>query len=419
MGLGTAIGVRETASSCIRRYFDSAAERSGIHPEMRRLLSVPFRELTVEIPLRRDDERLQLFRGYRVQHNGVRGPVLGPVRFQPGLEIDVSRAAAESMTWRCAVANVPFGGASGGLACDPGQLSRGELERLTRRYTARVHHVLGIYQDVCMPGPNADSEVMTWIGDEYSTLQKGTVSAVLGKSVQAGGLPKREKLTARALAALVVRSAQENGAPPSGLHVAVQSLDRSALETALALANMDCVIVGLAEERGGLRCSTGIDMSALALHVRQTGCLGGFEGAAETTEVHSLECDALVVAGPECTLNDSVASRIQARLVVEASELVITPAAERTLASRDVAVVPDLVGASGGVIAAHAEWSNNVQHVSSESELERLQHEIETGVLRAYDHVCERSRRERISMHLAAYCSAIERVARSERLRVA
>jgi glutamate dehydrogenase (NAD(P)+) len=417
MRLGTAIGVRETASSCIRRYFDVAAERLGIHPEMRRLLSVPFRELTVEIPLRRDDQRLQLFRGYRVQHNGVRGPVLGPVRFQPGLEIDVLRASAESMTWRCAVGNVPFGGASGGLACDPGQLSRGELERLTRRYTARVHHVLGIYQDVCLPGPNSDSEVMTWIGDEYSTLQKGTVSAVLGKSVQVGGLPKREKLTARALAALVVRCAQENGAPITGLRVALQSPDCTAFETALALAQMDCVIVGLAEERGGLRCSTGIDMSALALHLRQTGSLLGFEGAAETAEVHTLECDALVVAGPECMLNDSAASRIQARLVVEASELVITPAAERTLASHDVAVVPDLVGASGDVIAAHVEWSNNVQHVSSESQ--RLQHEIENGVLRTYEHVCDRSRRERISMHLAAYCSAIERVARSERLRVA
>jgi glutamate dehydrogenase (NAD(P)+) len=419
MGLGTAIGVRETASSCIRRYFEAAAERLGIHPEMRRLLSVPFRELTVEIPLRRDDERLQLFRGYRVQHNGVRGPVLGPVRFQPGLEIDVLRASAESMTWRCAVANVPFGGAAGGLACDPGQLNRGELERLTRRYTARVHHVLGIYQDVSMSGPNADSEVMTWIGDEYSTLQKGTGAAVLGKSVQAGGLPERDKIKGRAAAALTVRSAQENGAPVSGLRVAVQSLDCSAFETAVALAQMDCVIVGLAEERGGLRCSTGIDMLALALHLEQTGSLNGFEGAAETTDVHTLDCDALIVAGPECVLNDSAASRIQARLVLESSELVITPSAERTLASRDVVVIPDLVAASSDVIAAHAEWSNNVQQVSSESQGQRLQHEIETGVIRAYEHISERSRRERINMHMAAYCSAIERVARSERLRVA
>jgi len=149
-----------------RRYFELAADRLGMHSEMRRLLSVPFRELTVELPLRRDDDRLQLFRGYRVQHNGVRGPVIGPVRFQSGLEIDALRAAAESMTWRCAVANVPFGGAAGGIGCDPGQLSRREFERLTRRYAARIHHLLGIYQDVCAPGVNAGTEVMSWIGDE-------------------------------------------------------------------------------------------------------------------------------------------------------------------------------------------------------------------------------------------------------------
>jgi glutamate dehydrogenase (NAD(P)+) len=418
MALGTAIGVRETASSCIRRYFDAAADRLGIHTEMRRLLSVPYRELTVEVPLRRDDERLQLFRGYRVQHNGVRGPVLGPVRFQSGLELDALRASAESMTWRCAVANVPFGGAAGGLACDPAQLSRGEFERLTRRYTARVHHVLGIYQDVCAPGSNADSEVMSWIGDEYSKLHQGAASAVLGKSEQAG-LKVLERLLGRALAGLLVRSAQDHGASISGLRVAVRSMDESGFETAVALAEMDCVIVGLAEERGGLHCSTGIDMSALAQHLRETGTLIGFEGAGSTAEVHTLDCDALVVAGPECMLNESVASRIQAKLVVEASELVVTPAAERTFASRNIVVVPDLVGASGQVIAAHAEWSNNIQNAPADLAPERLEREIETGVLRAYEHVWERSRRERISMHLAGYLSAIERVARSERLRVA
>src|SRR5947209_15642441 len=140
MALGTAaVGVRENSVSSIRRYFEVAADRLNLHPEMRRLLSVPFQELTLELPLRRDDDRLQLFRGYRVQHNGVRGPVIGPTRFQSGLEIDALRAAAESMTWRCAIANVPFGGAAGGVACDPAQLSRREVERLTLRYAAPTH----------------------------------------------------------------------------------------------------------------------------------------------------------------------------------------------------------------------------------------------------------------------------------------
>src|SRR5947209_17040367 len=187
MTLGTAaVGVRESALSSIRRYFEMAADRLVLHPEMRRLLSVPFRELTVEIPLRRDDDRLQLLRGYRVQHNGVRGPLIGPIRFQAGLDIESLRAAAESMTWRCAVANVPFGGAAGGIACDPAQLSRREFERLVRRYGSRLREMLGIYHDVCAAGVNVGPEAMSWIADEYSALEKGALPPVMGKPAQKG-----------------------------------------------------------------------------------------------------------------------------------------------------------------------------------------------------------------------------------------
>jgi len=417
MAVGTAVGVRENAASSIRRYFELAADRLGMHSEMRRLLSVPFRELTVELPLRRDDDRLQLFRGYRVQHNGVRGPVIGPVRFQSGLEIDALRAAAESMTWRCAVANVPFGGAAGGIGCDPGQLSRREFERLTRRYAARIHHLLGIYQDVCAPGVNAGTEVMSWIGDEYSSLRRGTPAAVLGKDAEAGGLPNRERIAGRALAALVVEAAQDCGLPDSGLRIAVRSLDQSAVCTAQALAEAGCAIVAVSEDRGGVRCSTGIDMEALAQHVLIAGSLHGYEGATETTEVHGVDCDVLVLAAPESTLNGATAGRVRADLVIEASELVITPAAERSLTNRGVLIVPDLVGAAASVLVANAEWSNNVQGLSLEEA--PLQREIDTALLRTYQQMLERGRRERISMRLAAYSSAIERVARCERLRVA
>jgi glutamate dehydrogenase (NAD(P)+) len=417
MAVGAAVGIRENAASSIRRYFEAAADRLGLHPEMRRLLSVPFRELTVELPLRRDDDRLQLFRGYRVQHNGVRGPVIGPVRFQSGLEIDSLRATAESMTWRCAVASVPFGGAAGGIACDPVQLSRREFEQLTRRYAARIHHLLGIYQDVCAPGVNAGTEVMSWIGDEYSALRTGTLAAVLGKEAQAGGIPNRERIAGRALAALVIEAARDAGLPDSGLRAAVRSFDQSAYHAAQALAEIGCVIVAVSEERGGLRCSTGIDMGALAEHVRATGSLHGFEGAAENTEVHGLDCDVLVLAAPECSLNGASAGRVRAKLVVEASELVITPTAERSLANRGVLIVPDLVGAAATVLVANAEWSHNVQRLSWEEA--PLQREIDRGLLRIYEQVLERSRRERTSMRVAAYSSAIERVARCERLRVA
>ena len=418
MGLGTAaVGIRDSAYSCVRRYFELAADRLKLHPEMRRLLSVPFREITVELPLRRDDQRLQLFRGYRVQHNGVRGPVLGPVRFQSGLEIETLRAAAESMTWLCAVAGVAFGGAAGGVACDPAQISRHEFERLVRRYTARVHHVLGVFHDVCAPGANADAAAMSWMADEYSSLQKGTVPAVLGKPAQAGGLPEPDKIVGRAIASLLVRAAQDAQLSPSGLRVAVQSLDRTALQSALALAEAGCTVVAVSEDRGAAYCSTGIDIQSLAAHVHNTGELTGFEGAAETSDICAVECDALVLAAPECSLNSAAANRVQARVVLETSALAITPEAEHSLASRDVFVVPDMVGAAPSVLVANAEWSNNVQHLSPAQE--KIEREIEGALLRTYEQVRERSQRDKSSLRLAAYCSAIERVARSERLRVA
>src|SRR5579884_1013505 len=278
MGLSAAVGVRESSSSSVRRYFEMAADRLGIHPEMRRLLSVPFREMTVEIPLRRDDERLQLFRGYRVQHNGVRGPVLGPVRIQSGLDLDALRAAAESMTWRCAAVNIPFGGAAGAIVCDHTQLSRKELESLVRKYTARIHHLLGVYQDLCAPGTNADEDVMRWMQDEYCALQKNTVGAVLGKPEQAGGMRERDAIIGRSIAALSIRAAQDMELAIAGLRVAIRSLDQSGFYTAQALSEAGCTIVAVLEARGGLRCSTGIDIQELGTHIRATGTLAGFEG---------------------------------------------------------------------------------------------------------------------------------------------
>ncbi len=417
MALSAAVGVRESSSSSVRRYFEMAADRLAMHPEMRRLLSAPFRELTVEIPLRRDDERLQLFPGYRIQHNGVRGPMLGPVRIQLGLDLDSLRSAAESMTWRCAVADVPFGGGAGAIVCDSTQLNRKELESLVRKYIARIHHLLGIYQDLCAPGLNADEEVMTWMREECSSLQKGAVPAVLGKPDQVGGLPNRDAMIGRTLAALALRCAGESGVALRGLRVAIRSLDQSALHTAQAMFDAGCVIVAISDARGGLHCSTGIDICELAQHVHATGTFAGYEAAAETAEIHACECDVLIMAGAEGSLNPVTAAKVRAKVVLEASELLITPAAERSLLNRDIVVIPDLVSAAGPLIAAYAEWSNNVQHAVADAD--RVAHEMQTSMMRVYSQVVDRSRREDVSMRMAAYCIAVERVARCERLRVA
>lgn len=417
MGLSAAVGVRESSSPSVRRYFEMAADRLGIHPEMRRLLSAPFRELTVEIPLRRDDQRLQLFRGYRVQHNGVRGPLLGPVRIESGLDLDQVRSAAESMTWRCAAANVPFGGAAGAIVCDSTQLSRKEIESLVRKYTGRIHHLLGIYQDLCAPGLKADEEVMMWMRDEYASVQKDVAPAVLGKPEHAGGVRDRDAIIGRTLAALAIRAAGELGLPSAGLRLAISGLDQSAMHTAQAMFEAGCLIVAISDGHSGLHCSTGININELAAHLRSAGTLAGFEGAGEAAEIQALDCDVLIIAAHEGMLNSVTASQVRAKLLLESSELVVTPAAERILANHGTTVVPDLVSAAGPVIAAYAEWSNNVQHASSDPE--RVEHEMQTSMMRTYSQVLDRSRRDNVSLRMAAYCSAIERVARCERLRVA
>jgi glutamate dehydrogenase (NAD(P)+) len=414
MALGTAIGLREGAASSIRFYFEAAADRIGLHTEMRRLLSVPFRELTVELPLRRDDERLQLFRGYRIQHNSVRGPVIGPMRVQPELDMETLRADAESTTWRCAVANVPFGGGAGGVSCDSAQLSRRELERLIRRYTARVHHVLGVYQDVCAPGMNAGADVMAWIADEYSALHVGNPPVALGMAGQPGGFPDHQVVVGRAIAGLILRVARDQGKHIAGLRAAVQSLDQSAIHTALALAQAGCVLVGIAEERGGRRCPAGLDVDALARQLRRDGTLGDGDSM---DNFCSIDCDVLAISAVESTMNLAAARSVQARTIIETSPLVVTAPAEQYLISRGVLLIPDLVGAAGYVLAANAEWSSNLQKACPKPEL--LQREIEMALVNIYQQAQDRSVRDRVSLRVAAYCSAIERVARSEHLRVA
>jgi glutamate dehydrogenase/leucine dehydrogenase len=258
---------------------------------------------------------------------------------------------------------------------------------------------------------------MSWIADEYSDLQKESQRAAVGISPDAGGLAGRDKIIGYAISILAQCAATDEGMPISGLRVAVRSLDQSGFYTARALQQMGYVIVAISEQRGGVRCSTGIDTEELSAHLSQCGSYAGYEGAAPTVEVHNLDCDLLIIGAPECTLNGLTAGRVRAKMIMETSDLVVTPLAERNLAGREIAVIPDLVGAAAPILAADAEWRSQVQGTPLDEE--RVEREIECGLLRAYEQVRERSERESISMRLAAYSAAIERVARAERLRVA
>ena len=300
------------------------------------------------------------------------------------------------------------------MSCDSTQLSSSELERLIRRYTARVHHVVGVYQDVCAPGINAGAEVMTWIANEYSALHTGNAPAALGVHSRPGGFPENQAIVGNALAGLILRIAQDQGKSISGLRVAVHSLDQSAIHTALALSHAGCVLVGIAEERGESRCPAGLDVDALARQLRREGTLGGGNFAEDFC---GIDCDVLAISAAENTLSLAAARSVRANAVIESSPLVVTAPAEQYLTNRGVLLIPDLVGAAGYVLAASAEWSSNLQKVLPRPD--SLQREIEAALLNLYQQMQDRSLRDDVSLRVAAYCSAIERVARSERLRVA
>jgi glutamate dehydrogenase (NAD(P)+) len=321
------------------------------------------------------------------------------------------------MTWRCALANIPFGGAAGGVACEPAHLSPRELERLVRRYASRMHQVLGIYQDICAPGSNAGPEVMEWITHEYSSLHKDAPATTVGRPRESGGLADRDAIICRALAALILRVAHDQGKCISGLRVVVQSLDQSAIYTASALQQAGCVVLAIAEERGAVYSETGIDVDRVVRRLEQDGTIGDSKSRVVAGEMHKVDCDVLAIADTECALNSAAASQLRAKVVIEISELLVSPLVDRNLTNRGVLVIPDLVGAAATLLAANAEWSSNVQKVSVSSE--SVEGEVTKSLIRIYEQVVGRSQKENLSLRCAAYCAAIERVALCERLRVA
>jgi glutamate dehydrogenase/leucine dehydrogenase len=266
-----------------------------------------------------------------------------------------------------------------------------------------------------MPGVNAGTEVMGWISSEHSSLQAGSPATTIGRPVGTGGLAERDAIMGRALATLILRVAHDCGKPISGLRIALQASDQSGIHAALSLVNAGCNVVAMGQEGMCARNASGLDIERIARQVQREGAFGSLQDGFD--EIYRTECDVLAISAPECTLSSNAANQVHATIVVETSELVITPNAERALLNRGVMVIPDLISAAGAVFAANAEWTSIVQKTSPSPAA--VEGEIEASLIRIYQQAQERSGRENISLRMAAYCSAIERVARCERLRVA
>ena len=413
------VAAPENPRSIVDRNFELAADRLGLSPEEKLLLKMPFRELKVEVPIRMDDGSMKIFTGYRVQHSGARGPAKGGIRFHPSVDIDEVRSLAEAMTWKTALANIPFGGAKGGVNCDPLEMSQGEVERVARKFVSRIHHILGPYRDVPAPDVNTNPQVMAWILDEFGSRHGHSPACVTGKPVELGGSLGRKQATGRGVMLVIREYMKEIGKPLKGQRVVVQGFGNVGSHAALLLEEEGCEIFAVGDMYGGIirKDRKPLPMKELAAYVQKTGSVIEFPGteSIENAELLLLDCDILIPAALECVLHAGNANRVKAKVIAEAANLPTTPEADEIFDSRGITVLPDILTNVGGVIVSYFEWVQNLQQLYWTEE--KVNEELYRYISAAYDAVANLASSQKITFKQAAYQVAVERVAKAEQLR--
>ena len=398
-------------------FYQDGANRIQLQQDYSKLLRRPWRELHVSVPIRRDDGRLEVLAGFRVQHNGARGPYKGGVRFHPKADLDEIRALASLMTWKTAVLNLPFGGAKGGVQCDPPALSEGELRRITRSYTQNIAHLLGVSRDIPAPDLGTNAQTMAWMMDAYGARYGYAPGIVTGKPPALGGTEGRAEATGLGVAFITRDTARAMGRSVQGLRVAVQGYGNVGTNAARSLQTMGAQIVAVSDIRGGVHQPDGLDLAALQAHYEQTGSVENLPGSQPLDGVSLLhvECDALIPAAIEGVINAETVGGVQAPLIVEAANGPITPYADYELTKRGVVIVPDIVANAGGVTVSYFEWAQNVQRY--QWGLERVNEELEHLLCAAYAGVMLRAASDGVTLRAAAFMIGIERVAEAIYLR--
>jgi glutamate dehydrogenase (NAD(P)+) len=413
---GVAAPAQRNLLKIAHRQFDIAAERLQLSPDLRKLLRSHQRQLTVEFPVRMDDGRIEMFTGFRIQHNTARGPAKGGTRFSPTLTADEVKALAMWMTWKCAVVGIPFGGAKGGVVCDPSALSSGELERLTRRYASEISVVLG--PDCDIPGPDlgTNAQTMAWMMDTYSMNRGHSVPAIVtGKPLAIGGSEGRLEGTGHGCAITVREAARRLGLQLAGAEVVVQGFGNVGSVTAETLAGMGCKIIAISDVTGGVVAREGIDLAAAGAWSREHGTLAGFGPAISNAELLELPCDILVPAALENQINGRNAPRVRAQIVAEAANGPVTPEADAILYDRGILQIPDILANSGGVVVSYLEWVQDLQSFFwNEADVNRRLEEI---VVRSFDEVFRLADADQVHPRTAAQMLAIRRVVEAVTLR--
>ncbi|MEN0128215.1 MAG: Glu/Leu/Phe/Val dehydrogenase [Brevundimonas sp.] len=416
--LATTPGESPSALSTAQAQLASAVEILGFDEGLHRMLATPRREMNVAIPLRRDDGSIELFSGYRVQHNISRGPGKGGLRYAPSVDIDEVRALAMWMTWKCAVVDVPYGGAKGGVNIDPSQYSSTELERVTRRYTSEIMPIIGPERDIMAPDIGTDEQTMAWIMDTYSVNMGYTIAAVTtGKPLAVGGSLGRATATSRGVVHAAAAALAEAGVDLREVSVAVQGFGKVGSHAARFLHEAGARVVAVSDVVGGVQSPDGLDVPALLAHVADGGQVGDFEGGSpvSNSELLALDVDVLIPAAVENVLDAESAGRVKARWVVEAANGPTTTEGDRVLAERGVVVVPDILANAGGVIVSYFEWvqANQAYWWTEQEIAERL----EQRMAASFAAVSTVSRRESITMRDAALVIGVRRVAEAHQIR--
>ena len=397
---------------------DVAAKKLGLDEGLWKILRGPSREIIVHIPVQLDNGHLETFTGFRVQHSIDRGPAKGGIRFGPNVTLDETRALASWMTWKCAVVNIPFGGAAGGVICDRDKMSRRELERLTRRYTAELMELLGPEKDVPGPDINTDEQIMAWIMDTYSMHVRHTVNAVVtGKPIELGGSEGRIEATGRGLMIVCDEALKRLNMNRDRTRVVIQGFGNVGSNAARLMHRQGYKIVGVSTSTSGLYNRDGIDIDALSTYHKRNNTLVGFSGAGESNSAELLvaDCDILIPAALENQITSRNADRVKAKILCEGANGPTTAEADDTLTDKRVFVIPDILANSGGVTVSYFEWVQDRQgYFWSESMVnEHLEHTLRTS----FTEVLQYAATHGVSNRIAAYMLAIDRVAYTLRQR--
>jgi glutamate dehydrogenase (NAD(P)+) len=400
----------------------AAAQALELDADLLTLLETPERELMVALPVEMDDGSLRIFHGYRVQHSRLRGPAKGGFRYHPAVDLDEVRALASLMTWKCALLNLPFGGAKGGVAVDPTRLSAMELQRLTRAYASALQPIIGSRIDIPAPDINTDGRTMAWFLDELG--KRGGVydpAVVTGKPIAIGGSEGRAESTGRGVARLALAQLERVGIPAHGARVVIQGFGKVGSEAAKVLADAQCRIIAVGDVSGGVFNAGGLTVTNLLEHVHRhpRHLLEGYPADdgqhLSNAELLALECEVLIPAALEGAITADNAADVRARIIVEGANGPTTRAADAVLAERGIIVVPDILANAGGVVVSYFEWLQGLQ--GSRWTLAEVRRQLDEMLSDAFDAVSERAAQRDVALRVAAYEIAVGRVAVAAQLR--